>query len=491
MKTIPKISTIKAQRRRRSLLKFVEATVPAYEPGWIHREICGRLERFVQQIHAGERPRLLLTVPPRHGKSQIASRCLPAWFLGHRPDLEVMLVSYSAELANSFSYDARAIVNTDWYAETFPDATLETDRKGITRWRMEAGGGLNPCGIGGTLTGSGCDLLILDDLFKSEQQARSAQHRQMVHDRYRSSIYTRLSPRSGIVFLTTRWHDDDLAGRLINLSEAGQGDKWEVVSYPAIAIKDEEHRKTGEALHPERFDLDQLRQIEKVSGPGEWAALYQQTPLAVDGEFFRKDWLKYYDPESLSPAHIWDHLVISVDSSYKTKVRADRSAIQVWGKHRGDVYLVDAWAGRVDFASLCDQVAAYCRTWSYDTTRARKVETVIEAQANGPALIRYLQTVDGVTGLRPFQPRKLGGKEVRANIASAWFRGGRVYIPRPDARLRPAILEAVHEWLKFPTGRHDDCVDAMTQAICHMRTGSPGVGTPRMGKPRNIGNDPW
>ena len=125
---------------------------------------------------------------------------------------------------------------------------------------------------------------------------------------------------------------------------------------------------------------------------------------------------------------------------------------------------------------------AYCQSFCYDTIPARKIETVIEAQANGPALIRYLQAVEGVTGLRPFQPRQLGGKEVRANIASAWFRSGRVYVPQPDARLRPQILEAVSEWLKFPTGKHDDCVDAMTQAICHCRSGGSSTARPMIGR---------
>ncbi len=466
---IPALQTIIAQRRRRSLLAFVEATASNYETGWIHKEICEKLEKFIADLTAGRRPRLLLTVPPRHGKSQIASRALPAFFLGHYPQKEVMLVSYSAELANSFSYDARAIVSTPWYQEAFPEAMLESDRKGITRWRMQAGGGLNPCGIGGSITGAGGDLIILDDLFKSEQQAHSAQYRQLVHDRYRSSIYTRLSPNSGVIFLTTRWHHDDLAGRLLELSDNDQGDKWEVVSYPAIAVKDEKHRKKGEALHPARYSLEQLRQIEKVTDPGEWAALYQQTPIAVGGEFFQRRWVKYWDPGQFGRGHIWDHVVISVDSAYKTKIRADRTAIQVWGKFEGSVYLIESWTGRVDFAGLCDQVAAFCRAWCYDSIAAKKIETVIESKANGMALIRYLKNVDGVAGLRPFDPQQLGGKEVRANIASAWFRAGRVYVPQPDFRLRPQIVDTMNEWFKFPTGKHDDGVDAMTQAICHLR----------------------
>ena len=488
---IPSLSAVQGQRCRRSLLAFVERSTPGYQAGWVHHEICRRLEAFTAAIQRGERPRLLLTVPPRHGKSQVASRSYPAWYLGHHPDQEVMIVSYSAELANSFSYDARDIVLRDWYQQAFPAMRLEHDRKGITRWRTSRGGGLNPCGIGSSLTGSGCSLLILDDLFKSEQQAHSAAHRQMVHDRYRSSIYTRLAPFSGVIFLSTRWHDDDLAGRLIQASDDGTGDKWEVVSYPAIAIKDEEHRRKGEALHPDRFPVEALRQIEKVSGPSEWASLYQQDPLPEGGEFLQRAWIKWYEPMDIkSRDWTWDHVVISVDSSYKTKVTNDRTATQIWGKKGGDLYLIDAWAGRLDFGGLCDHVAALCGQWSIDTMNAKRVEVVIESRANGPALIRYLQAVEGITNLRPFDPQRLGGKEVRANIASAWFRSGRVYLPTEDMRLRPQITEALGEWLRFPTGKHDDCVDAMSMAVCHLRrfkAASATIGPVRKGpRPQKV-----
>jgi len=478
---------VEGQRRRRSLLAFVEAATPGYLAGWVHREICQRLEIFTDQIQRGERPRLAIFLPPRHGKSQIASRCFPAWYLGHHPGDEVMVVSYSAELANSFSYDCRDIVLRDWYQGAFPAMRLEGDRKGVTRWRTTAGGGMNPGGISSSLTGAGCSLLVLDDLFKSEQQAYSATHREMVHARYRSSIYTRLSPRGGILLLMTRWHDDDLPGRLIAASGSGKGDRWDVVSYPAVATRDEEHRKKGEALHPERFPADMLRQIERVSGPSEWASLYQQDPIVMGGEFFSRDEIQWYDPATIwEPGWVWDHVVLSLDTAFAKKAGSDRCAAQVWGKKDGDLYLIDGWAGKLDFGGLCDHVAVMAKRWSIDTMNARLVEIVIESRANGVALIQYLQTHQGLVNLRPFNPQRWGGKEQRANIASAWFRAGRVYFPTED-RSRPWVSRLLGEICRFPSGRNDDQVDALSQAIVYLRRFGeaaaqmgPSAGAPRV-----------
>ena len=478
--------------RRDSLLEFVIDANPGYLAGWVHEEVCAALEQFYRDVQAGKKPRLAIFMPPRSGKSEIATRCFPAWGLGHDPTLEYMVISFSSDLANSFSYDCRDIVRRDWYADTFPDSVMETDRKGITRWRMTAGGGYNPIGVGGSITGSGSDILILDDLFKSEMQANSAAHRDMVHDRYRSSIYNRLSPRGGIVMLMTRWHDDDLPGRLM---AADDGDRWQVVSYPAVAVRDERHRKKGEALHPERFGMEHWDDIKATSTPSEWACLYQQNPIPEGGGKFDVSHFRRFDLDRAlnDPEVVFDTVAISIDSAFKKAVRSDRCAFQVWGarmvtgefpvyemqgaelvrtgsRHEtlSCYFLLYSYAEKLDFDGLCVKAAEMARAWTPRTVRTDKVRLVIEDQANGVALIRDLERQEGITNVFRFSPQKMGGKEERANIAGQSVTAGRVFIPHEDDHRRAWVRRVAEVLKRFPSGKYDDEVDAFSQAVIYL-----------------------
>jgi predicted phage terminase large subunit-like protein len=460
--------------RRESLLEFVKDCNPGYKAGWVHREICTRLEIFIEDLLAGKRPRLMLFMPPRHGKSAISSRAVPAFALTKDPSLEIMVVSYSADLANSFSYDCRDLLKRQWYQDTFPDVRLASDRKGILRWTTTAGGGYNPIGVHGSITGHGADLLIIDDVVKGNAEAQSARDLEKTYDRYKSSIYNRLSPRGGCILLMTRWSDLDLPGRLLAAEADGSGERWDVIKYPAIATHDEEHRKKGEALHPERFPLEILEQIRKVSGPDEWESLYQQEPVPPGGEYVREEWIKRYSPEDIL-GKSWNHVVISWDTAFKDTVRSDRCAAQVWGMSGGDMYLLHAWAGKLDFNGVCDKAVELGDEWSIDRIDARRVDIVIESRANGMGIIRYLSSVVGLTNVRGFDPQKMGGKEARANIASGYFRAGRIYFP-PVSRTMPWVRDTTNELLRFPQGKHDDAVDACTQAIAYFRNMASNTG---------------
>lgn len=468
--------------RRESLLEFTKDATPGYQAGWVHERICEELERVLREAAEGKRPRLAIHMPPRMGKSQLCSRCLPAWWLGHNPSDEVMIVSYSADLANSFSYDARDIVRRDWYASTFEGTRLSQDRASVTRWRTTEGGGVNPVGISGSITGSGADLLILDDTIKSEKQARSHAHREMIRDRYRSSIYNRLSPKGSIVHLSTRWHHDDLAGWL-QAQERSGGDQWRVLNFPAIATEDEPrpgggfYRRRGEALHPERFPLDMLEQIERVSGPHEWAALYQQDPTPEGGEFVKREWIQRFDLDAVlhDMTFVWDAICVSWDTAWKAKLRSDRTCVQVWGRKGANLYLLHSWAGKLDFAGVCDKAAIVSREWSVDKLNAKRIDTVIESRANGMGVIRYLQTHAGIPA-RPFDPQRWGSKTERANIMSGWFQQRRIFLPDNDRRY-PWAEYAIRQWLIFPHGAHDDEVDAASQAVIWLGK-SGGTGRP-------------
>ncbi len=484
--------------RRESLLEFVRDATSGYQVAWFHRLICDELTRFSQAITRGERPRMVISLPPRHGKSTLSSRCFPAWHLGHNPGDEVMLVSYSSDLANSFSYECRDIVRRDWYRETFPAMRLSEDRASVVRWRTTAGGQMNPVGIFASLTGHGADVLLIDDVFKGGEQAMSPAHRQKVWDHYTSSIYSRLSPKAGICVVNTRWHDDDLTGRLLARSR-DSGDRWKVLTFPAIATRDEPnpaggvYRRQGDALHPERFPLSMLEQIRAVSGPHDWASLYQQDPSPEGGDqFIKRADIRRFDLASVmsDSSHVWDAVCISWDTAFKTKVRSDRTACCIVGRKGQNLYLLHAWAGKLDFPALCDRVAHLSREWSVDKIHSRRIDTVIESRANGMGVIRYLEAHAGIR-CQGFDPQLYGSKTERANISAGWFSARRFFVPGDDRRY-PWAERTISAWLRFPTGAHDDEVDCMSQAVIwlqRMGAASINVGPRRPSTPRRA--DLW
>ena len=244
---------------RRRLLAYIERMNPGYQAGWVHRDICRRLEKFCQDVVDGLSPRLMLTVPPRHGKSTIGSVNMPAWHLGNYPSHEIISCSYAEGLALGFSKKCRDQISSLAYKAIFNNgARLDPKTKAAANWLTTAGGGYLAAGVGGGITGKGAHILIIDDPVKNREDAESQNNRDMNWDWYTSTAYTRLTPGGGVLVIMTRWHDDDLAGRLLAMGASNMGDTWELVRYPAEAEEDEPFRKKGEALHPERYDLNAL-----------------------------------------------------------------------------------------------------------------------------------------------------------------------------------------------------------------------------------------
>ncbi|MDR3152742.1 MAG: terminase family protein [Deltaproteobacteria bacterium] len=266
---------------------FVRYLHDGYLMGWFHEEICAELEQFLNDVREGKSPRLMVMTAPRHGKSELVSRHFPAYVLGKCPDMSIIAASYNAGLASKMGRDVQRIMCSPGYAELFPETRLP--RKG---GRAEDGGSVRrndyfeivgrkgsyrSTGIIGTITGMGCEVLIIDDPLRSRQDADSPTMRDKVWDEYASTLYTRLAPGGGILLIQTRWHEDDLAGRLLENQKTGAGDKWKVLSYPAIAEADEPdaspgaepgtfRRRAGEALHPERYSLEALEEIRQNIG---------------------------------------------------------------------------------------------------------------------------------------------------------------------------------------------------------------------------------
>ena len=240
------------------LIPFASFVDPNYTPGWVHREIAAKLEAVMK----GEIKRLILCVPPRIGKSRLATQLFPAQYLGRFPHKEVIVASYAAVLAVDFGYKTRDLMNAQEYKELFP-VRLRDDSQSKAKWLTEEGGGYTSVGVGGAIVGRGAHLLVIDDPHKNRKDAESKLIRDNLWNWFTSTAYTRLEKDAAVVVIMQRWHTDDLVGRLLELEKEG-GDHWEVVRFPAIADEDEKHRKQGEPVWPEKYNLEKMMEIKKM-----------------------------------------------------------------------------------------------------------------------------------------------------------------------------------------------------------------------------------
>lgn len=315
---------VRAERARRALarrhvLDFTNFTLPHYAPDPVHGLIAATLD----QVVAGQVKRSMIFAPPQHGKSELVSVRLPAFWLAHHPDLPVGLTSYAASLAEKHSQEARDLIESDEYARLFPGLRTRDDSRAKNFWRLAGQrGGLLAAGVGGPITGHGFGLGIVDDPFENWAQAQSLTVRNAVWDWWRGTFRTRIWEDGAIVFITTRWHEDDLAGRLL----AEQASEWTVLRLPALAEtqeeRDENHRRMhlllgqpdplgrapGEPLAPRRFGPEALRALRRDTGSIVWASEYQGAPRAPEGNRFKRHWFKIVDaaPATAARVRYWD-----------------------------------------------------------------------------------------------------------------------------------------------------------------------------------------
>lgn len=426
-------SELLARRRARTgLLKFAEYTNTAYRAAPHHGLIAAKLEA----VERGEIKRLMICMPPRHGKSELASRRFPAWYLGKNPGKHVIAASYNSDLANDFGREVRNIVDGDDYRNLF-DVRLAQDSQAANRWHTDVGGMYVAAGVGTAITGRGADLLLIDDPFKDRKEADSEIRREDVWNWYTSTAYTRLMPGGAIVVINTRWHDDDLSGRL--LSQEG-GDQWEVISLPAIG-------QDG-ALWPEWYPIERLEQIQAVLPARDWNALYQQNPIPDDGDYFKADWFVEYDelPEKLTHYGASDYAVTDGDGDYTEHGVAGVDFSR-------NLYVVDWWRGQatsdVWIDRKCDLINKYKPAcWFGESGVIRRaIEPFMMArmtQRNAFCRIEWLPSIND--------------KPTRARNIQAMASMGKVFIPRNA----PWKAEWLSQMLRFPAGKYDDGVDVMS-----------------------------
>ena len=481
---------LKIQDAENSFLGFVKLIHPDFELADFQLDLIGKLdllEKGLLEDTDGRKARnLLVTMPPRHAKSTFSTVLFPAYFMAKNPERYILSCSYNAMLASDFGRQVRDTSSGVEVQQAFPDFTMASDSRAADVWRTEMGGAYFGVGIGGTTTGRPANLLIVDDPVKSREDAESATQRNKIWDFYTAALSTRLQPDkqgrlpSQIVILT-RWHPDDLAGRLMETQDWKEG-MWMHLDYPAIKKvggkkisrrnlpKDHPmYVEAGElpniskakryvseekevALWPERFPLEELRRRERLN-PRDFASLYQQKPYIEGGNILKSEWWRYY-PEDLNPRQ-FQTLIIAADTAFKKTETADYSVAVVAGLSQdGDIYIVDVHRGRWDFPELRQRLISINAVWRGSGLRA----IYIEDKASGQSIIQDLRRESGMAGV----PYKVQADKVsRVNSITPMIQGGRVFLPQKANWLDDFVDECV----SFPSGRHDDQVDALSMAV--------------------------
>jgi len=474
------------QQARDDLLAFVMLMNPSFSVGPHHRVLCDQLMR----LEKDEIDRLMVFISPRSSKSLITSTYFPAWALGRNPYWQEIAVSHSDDLATRFGRAIRDIINTSAYKSIFPQTNIRKDNRAANSWALEhkkkQAGSFLAAGSGSGIAGFGAHLAIIDDPI-SEQDAFSKTRRDSLNEWYASGLRTRLMPGGKIVLVMTRWHENDLAGYLLEQEgSAPMADKWEVVRIPALNTSEsldkledartdlitqgyltEEYTnlELGESFWPESdkekgfcWTTEEIIRTKNNTPAFKFDALYGQAPSSEEGNIIKADWWQNwvhdYAPEC-------DYIIQSWDTAFSTKTSADYSAITTWGVFGGDLSapnlcLLGAERGRWDYPTLREKALEKYDMHSPDTI-------IVEKKASGQSLIQDLR----MTGLPIFEYNPDRDKVARAYSITGLFHNGRIFAPFDKSWAQEVMEEA----RTFPTGSHDDYMDTVTQALIWMRNG--------------------
>lgn len=435
--------------------------------------VSERLQQAISDVEQGINRKMIVSLPPRHGKSTLCSIYLPTWVLSLHPNWNCGIASYGATLAERSGREVRRLVE----ANPQLNIKIASDLRNVSQWETNEHGGIIARGVGSGLTGFGVRVLVVDDPFKDFMEAHSPVTRQAVWEWWLSVALTRLEGPYLLLVIQTRWHEDDLIGRILSEDYEGDPAEWEVIRIPAIAdsADDPLGRELGEPLFAPFTDetaeeaLERWTAVKASVGSYVWAALYQQRPAPPKGQVVDVNWWKWWTPELVTEDSLLRHFdtrgpgrwLTSWDCAFKANADSDLVVGQVWCIRGADRYLVDQVRGRWTFSQTLEQIKGLAARYPYCN------EHLVEDKANGPAIIDVLKrSLPGVIPYNPGQDSKLS----RAQAVAPVIEAGNVFLP--SRAIAPWVDDFVSEFRFFPHGANDDQVDACTQALNRVRTTS-------------------
>lgn len=447
------IESLNREKAQVDFMEFVHQMWIGFVDGPHHKIMAKKF----QEIAEGKCKRLIINMPPRHTKSEFASYMLPAWFLGKYPGKKIIQCSNTAELAVGFGRKVRNLVGSEAYSKIFPNVSLKSDSKAAGRWATNADGDYFAIGVGGTVTGKGADLLIIDDPH-SEQEAAIASTNPEVYDKvyewYSSGPRQRLQPGGAIVVVMTRWSLRDLTGKILKSSIERDGDEWEVINFPAILPSEK-------PLWPAFWPIGELLALKEELPVSKWNAQYQQQPTSEEGALVKREWWKIWEGDRPPQCQF---VIQSWDTAFTKNERSDYSACTTWGVFYKDederdpnIILLDAFKERMEFPELKARAIRMYKEWEPDAF-------IVEAKASGAPLIFELRRM-GIP-VSEFTPTRGNDKIARLNSVTDLFASGKVWAP--GTRWADEVME---EMAAFPNSDHDDLVDSSTQALIRFRKG--------------------
>lgn len=452
------------------LIEFCIRMQPDFKVGRHHRILADQLMAIERgpQAEDGE-DRVCVNIPPRHGKSNLVSIMFPAWFLGRNPGKKVMMVSHTTDLAVDFGRKVRNIIASEDYRAIFPDVSLAQDSKSAGRWNTNFGGEYFACGVGSALAGRGADLLLVDDPH-SEQDVINGNFAvfEKAYEWFTFGARTRLMPGGRVAIVQTRWHLDDLTGRVTrDMVKNEDADQYKIIEFPAILDVEQTDPDTGDVkmvqkpLWPEFFDLPALLRTKASMPVFQWNAQYQQQPTAEEAAIVKRDWWRTWGADE--PPHC-EYIITSLDAAAEKHNRADFTAMTTWGvffneeEENYNIILLNSVKERLEFPELKALCLDHWRDWEPDSF-------IVEKKSAGVAIYQELRRM-GIP-LQEYTPhRGTGDKMARLNSVADIISSGMCWVPATRW-----AEEVVEEVAAFPFGSHDDLVDSTVMALLRFRQG--------------------
>lgn len=434
------LNQLAPKKDRLSLLDYAGQMFPGYEVNYHHEVIADALERLADNEPGYEN--LIIIMPPRHGKSTLVTEIFPSWYLGQHPRENIIACSHTASLAETFSRRTRDMVDDRDYPF---DHAVSSATSSVKEWTIEGfRGGYFAAGVGGGITGRGANILLVDDPHKTAEEAKSVTIREKIFEWYQATAQTRLEANGRQVIVATRWHRDDLIGRLIKREgRIENGGKWRVIHFPA-------QLEDGSYLWETRFGKKWYEDRRKSAGEYHWASQYQGDPVPEGGAIIHDDWIVTF----AYPESHYEKIIQSWDTAFKEQAGSDFSVCETWGLSVSGYDLLDVYRQQVEFPALIRASKAQFQKW-------RPSEVLIEDRGSGTSLI---QTLRKETRMNLIAVPAIKDKAQRLHDVSALFEAGRVRI----AEGREWTDQVIHELTSFPFAEHDDCADSASQALARM-----------------------